>query len=68
MPIERSRVEVWDVGQIRFREGSAPRLSDADLAAMDDVWESMVRGTPELFDGPAVRCADLRWDAHRPWR
>ncbi|MFJ3979219.1 NUDIX hydrolase [Streptomyces sp. NPDC090021] len=47
------------VERLQLTEGEEPRLSPADEAARDHVWEKAVQANPDLFDGPVVACAGL---------
>ncbi|MFF4323758.1 NUDIX hydrolase [Streptomyces sp. NPDC001568] len=49
----------FDVERLQLTEGKEPRLSPADEAARDRVWEKAVQANPDLFDGPVVACAGL---------
>ncbi|MFE5773181.1 NUDIX hydrolase [Streptomyces sp. NPDC056485] len=52
-------VDLFDVERLQLTEGDEPRLSPADEAARDRVWEKAVQANPGLFDGPVVACAGL---------
>ena len=55
----RHRVDLFEVGQLRFVETAGPDLSPAMGSTMDSAWGEAVLANPALFDGPVVLCTEL---------
>ncbi|MEU4999368.1 NUDIX domain-containing protein [Streptomyces sp. NPDC021622] len=62
-PLHPSDVELFEVDQLRFIEGATLWVSPEERLAMDRIWDEAVQANPSLFDGPAVACTGLEWEA-----